>query len=214
MTQNPKTRRPGREAGCDPVLISRLLELMENEIVPLTRREVARGNKIFGAAVLKKGDLSTVVVGSNNEIENPLWHGEVHTIKLLYELPRDLRPHPRDLIFFSTHEPCPLCLSAIAWAGFDVFYYFFSHEDSRDSFGIGHDLAILKEVFKQEPGGYARSNRYWTGYGLKDLIAACAREDREAFADRVGRLEADYERLSGLYQANKARIDSKDIPLR
>jgi tRNA(Arg) A34 adenosine deaminase TadA len=33
-----------------------------------------------------------------------------------------------------------MCMSAITWAGFDNFYYFYSHEDSRDSFAIPHDL--------------------------------------------------------------------------
>jgi tRNA(Arg) A34 adenosine deaminase TadA len=99
---------------------------------------VAAGNKVFGAAILRKSDLSLVVAGTNDEIDNPLWHGEVHTLNRFYELPG---PHPtRDLVFISTHEPCTMCMSAITWAGFDNFYYFYSHEDSRDSFAIPHDL--------------------------------------------------------------------------
>ena len=42
------------------------------------------------------------------------------------------------------------------WGGYDNFIYLFSYEDSRDSFNIGHDLKILKQVFKHDPGGYAR----------------------------------------------------------
>lgn len=41
------------------------------------REAVKKGNKIFGAAILKLSDLSLVVVGTNTEIESPLWHGEV-----------------------------------------------------------------------------------------------------------------------------------------
>ncbi len=38
-----------------------------------------------------------------------------------------------------------MCLSpAITWAGFDNFYYFFTHEDLRDAFAIPHDLKILE----------------------------------------------------------------------
>ena len=45
------------------------------------------GNKIFGAALLRQAISSLVVAETNNEIENPLWHGEVHALKRLYELP-------------------------------------------------------------------------------------------------------------------------------
>ncbi len=98
-------------------LVARLLQVIETDIAPLTRAEVARGNKIFGAAILRKADLSLVLAETNNEVENPLWHGEMHAIKKLYERPRASLPEPRDCIFLSTHEPCSLCLSAITWAG-------------------------------------------------------------------------------------------------
>jgi len=191
--------------------IDRQLDLMENEIVPLTRVEVKKGNKIFGAAIIIKDDLSTVVVGSNNETDNPLWHAEVHTIKLLYEMPKSERPDPKNVIFFATHEPCPLCLSAITWAGYDNFYYFFSHEDSRDSFNIGHDLKILKEVFKQNPGGYARENAYWKAYSIHDLIHDCDESTQKSFLDRIEKLKKIYAQMSEVYQKHKG---DTDIPLK
>lgn len=43
------------------------------------REAVKKGNKVFGAAILKLSDLSLVAVGTNTEIECPLWHGEVRT---------------------------------------------------------------------------------------------------------------------------------------
>lgn len=42
-----------------------------------SREAVKKGNKVFGAAILKLSDLSLVAVGTNTEIECPLWHGEV-----------------------------------------------------------------------------------------------------------------------------------------
>ena len=194
----------------DPRLVDRMLETVERDIVPLTQRGVTAGNKVFGAAILRESDLSLVIAGTNNETANPLWHGEVHTLKLLYELPRSARPAPADCLFLSTHEPCSLCLSAITWAGYDNFHYLFSHEDSRDDFAIPHDLRILKEVFRLEPGGYAKSNAYWTGSGLMDLIAHCEPEARTGFLTRAETLRRTYAEMSDLYQASKT---GTEIPL-
>ena len=116
---------PAPMPAIDAPLLARLLSVIEEDVVPATRRGVARGNKIFGAALLRKSDLSLVLAETNNEIENPLWHGEMHCLKRFYEMPAETRPAPSELIFLSTHEPCSLCLSAITWAGFDNFFYFF-----------------------------------------------------------------------------------------
>ena len=128
---------------------TRLIDTIDHDILPLTEKGVAQGNKIFGAALLKKSDHSTFLAATNNEMENPLWHGEMHLLKTYYEIPEQQRTPIDQLLFVSTHEPCSLCLSAITWAGFDNFYFFFSHEDSRDEFGIPHDLKILKELMPE-----------------------------------------------------------------
>ena len=195
----------------DASLIDRLFDVIENDIVPRTATGVAKGNKLFGAAILRKADRSLVIAETNNEIENPLWHGEVHCLKCFYEMPKAKRPDTGDCLFLATHEPCTLCLSAITWAGFDNFFYLFSHEDSRDSFAIPHDLRILKEVFTLEPGGYNAENAYWKSFSLRRLVRELRDGERAAREARIARIAARYDELSAGYQAGK---DGNDIPLR
>lgn len=194
-------------------LISRLLDVIETEIAPVTRKGVARGNKLFGAAILRKSDWSVVVSETNNEIENPLWHGEMHAIKRFFELDPATRPEVKDCLFLATHEPCSLCLSGITWSGFDNFYYLFSHEDSRDSFAIPYDIQILKAVYAvpdPETGVvsphrplYNRSNAYWNSHNIVQMIASLDRGNREELLARFDDLNALYADLSAIYQQGK-----------
>lgn len=192
----------------DTATADRLLDVIEHEIVPLTRDGVTAGNKLFGAAILRKDDLATVVASTNNETENPLWHGEIHAIKTFFELPADARPSVGDCVFLATHEPCSLCLSGIAWSGFDNVTYLFSHQDSADEFAIPHDLRILKAVYAvpdpdrdaPAPGRdlYNRTNDYFTS---TDLAAAV--RDAPELAARVEGLATTYADLSATYQAHR-----------
>jgi len=195
----------------DARLVGRLLDVIETDIVPLTAREVTGGNKIFGAAILKKSDLSLLIAETNNEIENPLWHGEMHALKKLYERDRSAIPAPADCLFLATHEPCSLCLSAITWAGFDNFSYLFSYEDSRDSFAIPHDLNILSEVFALRDGGYRTPNRYWQSQDIVAEVAGLPTGEREPLEEQIARLRGTYEELSATYQASKDM--GTEIPL-
>lgn len=201
-------------------LISRLLDVIEHDIAPVTAAGVARGNKLFGAAILRKSDLSVVVAETNNEIENPMWHGEMHAIKRFFELPADQRPDAKDCLFLATHEPCSLCLSGITWSGFDNFYYLFSHQDSRDSFAIPYDIQILKAVYAvpdpdrdavpEDRPLYNRSNPYWSSYDIARLIAGLDRSHKEALLERLDNLNGLYADLSSTYQKGKG---AKGIPL-
>ncbi|MEE3000331.1 MAG: nucleoside deaminase [Pseudomonadota bacterium] len=185
------------------VLCGRLLEVIEKDIFPKTQAGVKAGNKVFGAAILQKSDLSLVVAGTNGETINPLFHGEISTLISFYELSESKRPVTESCIFLSTHEPCSLCLSAITWAGFDNFYYLFGYEDTRDAFDIPHDLNILKEVFKIPDGAYARSNSYWHSHDIVAMATEIKGAEAEKLNQQVYLIKKAYGNLSKAYQAEK-----------
>ncbi|MBA2649595.1 MAG: nucleoside deaminase [Legionella sp.] len=184
-------------------LIEPFLHIIEHSIVPLTQQAILSGNKIFGAAIIKKSDLSVIIAATNAEVENPLWHGEVNAIKKLYELPPTQRPLPKDCYFLATHEPCSLCLSAITWAGFDNIYYLFDYNDSNDVFHIPHDLHILQAVFHCQQGQYAHHNHYWNSYHLIELLDGTDAPVKQKILKKALYLRGIYTQMSNIYQQSK-----------
>jgi tRNA(Arg) A34 adenosine deaminase TadA len=180
--------------------------------VPLTRAGVSSGSKVFGAAILNRAGLTPVTVATNNERVSPLLHGEINCIQEFFASPPEGRPATKDCIFFSTHEPCSLCLSGIAWAGFNEFYYLFSYEDSRDLFSIPYDIDILEQVFRVPAPSdtpetlaarplYNRTNKFFAAKSLANLVDSISDGiEREA----LGR--------SGCQSEGALRVPRRDLP--
>ncbi len=190
--------------------LKKILDIFSNEVLPLTIKGVAKGSKIFGAAIIKKDDFSLVIAETNNEIENPIWHGEIHVLKKFYELDVKTRPNEKDCIFLSSHEPCSMCLSAITFSGFDNFYYLFPYTATNDVFNIPHDLKILKEVFKINDGEYNKENSYWKSQNINLLVENLPSSKKEKILNKLDEIKNKYKALSNQYQENK---DGNAIPL-
>ena len=193
------------------ILLDKFKDIFKNDILPLTFKGVDLGNKIFGAAIINKKNYSLVVAGSNNETENPLWHGEIHTLKKFYEIDKTIRPNEKNCIFLSSHEPCSLCLSAITFAGFDNFYYLFPYQSTSDEFNIPHDLNILKEVFNITDGNYINKNSYWESYNINNLINELEDNKKKNLINSFNDIKKTYIDLSIKYQKSK---DKNSIPLK
>ena len=185
-----------------------ILDIFLNSLIPETEISVSSGNKVFGSFVIKKDDLSLIVTGTNNEMKNPLFHGEISTIINFFKL-NNL--NPKEYLFISSHEPCSLCLSAITWSGFDNFYYFFPYEETDSKFNIPHDLKILKEVFKIENGQYSKHNSYWKSHLIIERINYLQVSDRDKLSSKIKEIRQLYENLSNKYQSSKI---SNNIPLK
>lgn len=210
-------------------LLSAILTTTEKDIIPLTAAGVKSGCKLFGAAILTRhpGRLEAHTVATNNERASPLLHGEINCIQEFFKKKTEedtetgggsaLLPPTRDCVFFATHEPCSLCLSGIAWAGFREFYYLFTYEDSRDLFSIPYDIDILQEVFRvRAPGDsdeslaarplYNRTNKFFTGRSLADVVEGIEDpEEREKWTSEIERVKKLYNGLSETYQEGKKK---------
>jgi len=185
-----------------------LLDKFIDTLIPETEIAVQKGNKIFGAFIIKKSDLSIVITGTNNEITNPLYHGEISTLFNFFKI-KNL--NPKDYYFITSHEPCSLCLSAITWSGFDNFYYFFEYNDTKSSFHIPHDLNILQEVFNIQGGEYNKVNGYWKSFSIIDQIKENEDSNKHNLIKKIDKIKQLYADLSTQYQ--NAKI-SNNIPLK
>ena len=79
--------------------------------------EQARRNLAFsfGAVIVRAGDLQVMAEGANEGHKNPILHGEIRTIHAYVE--RHGHQGWGEAILYTTGEPCPMCMSAIIWAG-------------------------------------------------------------------------------------------------
>lgn len=85
--------------------------------------ELARNNPKapFGALVVDEAKGAVMAEGWNRSAENPTWHGEIDAIN------RCAAKHPgidwTSLTLYTTAEPCPMCQSAVEWAGISTVVY-------------------------------------------------------------------------------------------
>lgn len=122
----------------------KVLEVIRDEILPLTESEAAKGGGTVGAAILRADTLTSVMVGSDCVTDGPLGHGEMDALSRFFKLP--VRPDPAELIFVATHEPCPVCAAAIASSGFKQLWVLYGADDPQHPAGAAH-RAMYRDLF-------------------------------------------------------------------
>jgi tRNA(Arg) A34 adenosine deaminase TadA len=193
-----------------PAELKRMLQIIKEEIFPVTVQGVTDGNKVFGAAILDK-EFVTTCVETNRETTCPLFHGEVHAI---YQWSKMVEPSQRGPLaqsanFLATHEPCCMCVSSILWSGFQKVFYFFPYSVTTAQ-GIPHDVRTMHELWGVPT--YRKQNRYLSTACIMDLIEALPEgSEKEELLNLQNDLSAEYDRLSNKYHTEK--VDNKDNSL-
>lgn len=75
----------------------------------------------FGAVIVQRATGDIVAEGLNRSSESPTFHGEIDAINHCAAAHRSI--DWTDLDLYTTAEPCPMCQSAIEWAGIATVYY-------------------------------------------------------------------------------------------
>lgn len=179
-----------------------LLDIIEQNIVPKTRKGVENGNKVFGAALLNP-NFELILAETNNEMQNPLFHGEVNLINEWSKMTDASKrgPMAQESIFLSTHEPCCMCISSIVWAGFTKVFYLFPYSITSDQ-GIPHDIRTMHELWGVST--YRKQNRYISTACLMDLIDQLPESrEKSELIETQKRLCDVYDSLSHQYHEEK-----------
>lgn len=98
--------------------------------VELSIKNVDEGGGPFGAVIVSDGKVVATGVNRVTANNDPTAHAEVQAIR---NACRDLGTfNLKGLTIYSSCEPCPMCLSAIYWAGLSRLCYGNTKHDAKD----------------------------------------------------------------------------------
>ena len=91
------------------------------------KASLREGNNGFGAVIIQGEKLIFSTHDKEDTDGDPTSHAELNAIR---EASRKLGKNLSECILISTHEPCPMCASAIVWSGIKTIAYGYSINDS------------------------------------------------------------------------------------
>jgi tRNA(Arg) A34 adenosine deaminase TadA len=122
------------------------------------------------------------MVGADNRVTNPLFHGNIDAINRFFKLP--VHPPAETLIFLVTHDPCPMCAAAIALAGFKELWVLKGYEDVEQDCSLKESHAMYRDIFGVD--GIRHENNFFTRRSIRKLVATSTnREELQTLLDCV-----------------------------
>lgn len=90
---------------------------------------IDRGGGPFGAVIVRDNEILSTGVNSVTNDNDPTAHAEVNAIRNACKAVGNFKLN--DCIVYSSCEPCPMCLSALYWAGVKKIFYGNTKEDAH-----------------------------------------------------------------------------------
>ncbi len=117
-----------------------------------SRAAIDKGQTPFGAVIIRgQGPQAELVVAAHNvvfETTDITAHGEVNAIRLACRKLRTI--DLRGCTIYSSTEPCPMCFSAIHWAGIDRIVFAAAIADAKSA-GF-NELSLSNDQMKRLGG--------------------------------------------------------------
>lgn len=113
----------------------------------LAEANIDRGGGPFGAVIVRDGHVVATGVNTVTISNDPTAHAEVNAIRSACAAERTFSL--KGCVVYSSCEPCPMCLSALYWAGVSRIYYG-NTQDDADAINFS-DRFIYRELDKPKP---------------------------------------------------------------
>ena len=145
--------------------------------IALSEKSVAEGGGPFGAVVVRRGEVVATGTNSVTLLNDPTAHAEVSAIRAACAAVKDFKLEECEI--YSSCEPCPMCLSAIYWAGIRKIYFANTREDAKR---IGFDDSfIYEEISLPPPQRRLRSCRILSEEARKAFVLWDEKSDKREY---------------------------------
>ncbi len=94
----------------------------------LAEKNVDNGGGPFGAVIVRDNEIIATGVNTVILTNDPTAHAEINAIRNACQIERNFNLY--GCIVYSSCEPCPMCLSALYWAGVSRIYYGNTQDDA------------------------------------------------------------------------------------
>jgi tRNA(adenine34) deaminase len=118
---------PRKGESAVPFVSNEILEDTMKLAIHEARLSLREGNRGFGAAIMRGGEIVAKARDTDNTTADPTAHAEMNAIRsAAAQLGGDLE----GCVLVSTHEPCPMCATAVLWSGIGELAYGYSIKEA------------------------------------------------------------------------------------